>query len=190
MKEIPILFSTEMVQALLAGRKTMTRRIVKMYATSDAHPMRQNATWLQENKTCPYGEVGDVLWVREGFCPGYFDDGKHAYKADWNKVAEELVPKPKWKPSIHMPKSACRIYLKVKSVRIERLKDITEKDALNEGIKVIEKDEAYYDYMKGAGSYAGPIGSFYSLWRSINGEESFNANPWVWVIEFERVAKP
>lgn len=196
MKEIPILFSTEMVKALLAGRKTMTRRIVKMYATSDNHPLRQNDAWLQENKTCPYGEPGDVLWVRESFCPGYFDGGKHGYKADWNNTAAEYINQPKWKPSIHMPKEACRLFLKVKAVRVERLQDITQEESIQEGI-FNYNDGSYKNYFtqKGLREKDGvecllPKGSFQSLWCSINGLKNWEENPWVWVIEFERVAKP
>lgn len=189
MKEIPILFSTDMVRALLAGRKTMTRRIVKMYATSDNNPLRQNATWLQENKTCPYGVPGDVLWVRESFCPGYFDGGKNAYKADWNAIAAEYVNKPKWKPSIHMPKEVCRLFLKVKFVRVERLQDISTKDCIEEGI-LNETNHPYGFKIYGTKTTGGTGASFKSFWNSINGQHSWDENPWVWVIEFERIAKP
>jgi hypothetical protein len=201
MKEIPILFSTPMVQALLSGTKTMTRRIVKMYATSDAHPMRQNATWLQENKTCPYGKVGDILWVREGFYKLTSEklNGNFFYKADlatqgWNF---------KWKPSIHMPKEACRLFLKVKAVRVERLQDIPRQDCINEGIAYKEENweklrglpGSYFDYGRKTfcplpSGKISPSMSFKSLWNSINGPDSWSANPWVWVIEFERIAKP
>lgn len=88
-------------------------------------------------------------------------------------------------PSIHMPFEAARLFLRIKTVRAERLQNLTDNDALAEGIRVIEKDEAYFDYLEEAGSYATPKGSFMSLWQKINGQDSWNANPWVWVIEFE-----
>lgn len=112
--ELPIIFSTEMVKAILAGRKTMTRRIVKMYGISDAHPHRQTATWLQENKTCPYGQPGDLLWVRECFGKGI---GRIYYKAD----KPDDLGTTTWKPSIHMPKAAARIWLEVVEIKVERL---------------------------------------------------------------------
>jgi len=208
MKEIPILFSTEMVRALLAGRKTMTRRIVKMYATSDNHPLRQNAAWLQENKTCPYGEPGDVLWVRESFCYVMLDHAhdllegaternqfvyKGSHNSDWMDYAKEKYGY-KWKPSIHMPKGGCRLFLKVKSVRVEKLQDITERDAEAEGVEKVFsslfQEWRFKDYANVKDDWRSAVSSFQSLWASINGFNSWDKNPWVWVIEFERVAKP
>ncbi len=188
----PILFSTEMVQAIIEGRKTQTRRALKYYV-SDQHPLRQTAKWMKDNSTCPYGNINDVLWVRECYC--IWDDGTFKYKTqstcDTYGWKDTMIDKGiKWKPSIHMPKSACRLFLKIKDVRVERLQDISKADAWAEGVKEIEKNEAYFDYMNEAGSYATAKGSFFSLWKSINGEDSFDANPWVWVIEFERVEKP
>lgn len=181
--EKPILFSTEMVHALLDGKKTQTRRLVKMYK-GDEHQLRQNSNWLFENKTCPYGKKGDLLWVRETFKKSEFTLNGFTYKAN----AHPEMPNKGWKPSIYMPKSAARIWLKVTNVRVERLKDISKSSALAEGVFEIEKDEAYKDYMKQPGSYAGPIGSFFSLWESINGLDSLIADPWLWVIEFEVVS--
>jgi hypothetical protein len=190
MKEKPILFSTDMVKALFAGRKTMTRRIVKMYAT-DNNPIRQNAAWLQENKTCPYGQVGDVLWVREKF--GYSNEGKLHFATN---VCNPKYDKPSsgWKPSIHMPKYACRIFLQITNVRVERLKDISEEDAIAEGIEKqfshLFQEWRYKDYAKVKDDWRSPISSFQSLWASLNGFDSWDENPWVWVIEFKRVNKP
>lgn len=216
----PILFSTEMVQAILEGRKTQTRRakgLEKLNENSDDWILED--TWLtqctdkialfvfkrKDPKTClenesfvnidtfPYGNIGDIIWVRECYC--IWDDGTFKYKTqstcDTYGWRDTMIDKwIKWKPSIHMPKAACKLFLRIKDLRVERLKDISKEDALAEGVKEIEKDEAYFDYMKGAGTYAGPIGSFFSLWESINGAESVMENPWVWVIEFECVEKP
>lgn len=147
MKQRPILFSTEMVQAILAGRKTQTRRVVKgleslknPYFQSLVQHATGSITFssLESNEVIelknPYGQVGDVLWVREAYCPKYFDGNIHCYKADFNQTAYEFVSEPKWKPSIHMPKDAARIWLRIKDVRVERLQDLSEDDALAEGI--------------------------------------------------------
>lgn len=215
MKFIPILFSTPMVQAINEGRKTMTRisvnpQPIKQEAVETfckLGPGSVNAIDLTAADIefddlidkCPYGQPGDILWGRETVSRfsmgGYF-----AYKSD-NDPDDENT---KWRPSIHMPKAACRIFLKVKSVRVERLQDISELDAKSEGIEIYPI-EGYnsqnppdpkfmgkkYDYPK---SFIGeriirlvPIESFKSLWASINGHESLKLNPWVWVIEFDRV---
>lgn len=209
----PILFSTLMVQAILEGRKTQTRR------TNGLEEINKNPDdWYFTNCTascadkkefyfkhrfyegddcdllipCPYGKVGDILWVREKHI-SMIDCETNEFAGYWyyadmpEKFHKEY--KRKWKPSIHMPKAACRLFLRIKDVRVERLQDITKADAWAEGVKEIEKNEAYFDYMNEAGSYATAKGSFFSLWKSINGDDSFEANPWVWVIEFERVEK-
>jgi len=198
MKFIPILFSTPMVQAIIEGRKTMTRRKIKLYK-ADEHPLRQTSQWMQENNTCPYGKVGDVLWVREAFVPDYFDDHSCGYKADWNNVAAELMPEPKWKPSLFMPKAACRIFLEITEIRVERLNDITREDAVKEGIECngINKPIVYRNYLSDGAKFLHstngirftPIDSFKSLWQSINGKDSWKANTWVWVISFKRIDK-
>ena len=181
MKERPILFSAPMVRAILDGRKTQTRRIVKQKHL----PFLENITgnfldgkWDQ--RPFPYGKPGDRLWVRETFC--YHDDlAMYLYKAD-------DVTCCKWKPSIHMPRIASRILLEVVNVRVERLNDISEEDAIAEGInlpspyvgigmdgEVIESETISWmpsDYYK-------------ELWESINGPGSWDLNPWVWVVEFK-----
>lgn len=198
-RELPILFSTHMVHALLAGRKTQTRRIVK------PHPDENGATympvapaldweeyykmewkpwqWDTENgesimKHCPYGSKGDLLWVRETFtvfepehCEGMRN--RHCYKASFHESAEEWRKECisdgysyNWKPSIFMPKYAARIWLEVLDVRIERLHEISEKDAKAEGVA--------------------DGNDFKSLWQKIN--RNWGDNPWVWVVEFKVAA--
>lgn len=136
---------------------------------------------------CPYGQPGDVLWVRETWIK---QDSSYKYLAentDWKGIM-------KFKPSIHMPKAACRLFLQIKSIRVERLQDITEEDAKAEGVKhVIDKITGYcgYDYLTGGYNLmTTPYHGFRSLWKKINGEESWNSNPWVWVITFKQIPKP
>ena len=202
MRFIPILFSTEMVQAILDGRKTQTRRVVK--SNGVIHTARkivfEDENWQGESGRkikCPYGQPGDVLWLRETWsdctdrpdCPAY-----KAGKDGWEAFHGDL----KWKPSIHMPKAACRLFLRVKSVRVERLQDISTEDAMVEGIEFssIRTFPDYKDYLVKSTKHAevfhllNPRLSFQTLWQSINGEESWNSNPWMWVIEFERIEKP
>ena len=206
--EKPILFSTPMVQAILDGRKTQTRREIKQANGWDhnwrptlikeehidgipRYEMRCGTQYSLPWFKCPYGQPGDVLWVRESYSKDYFDfnGGNHAYKADWNKTDAEYVSEPKWKPSIHMPKAACRLFLRITNVRVERLQNISEEDAIAEGIG---KDNAgwWKDYTHpDSAGYMVAKNSFRSLWHSINGEQSWNDNPWVWVVEFEQIKK-
>jgi hypothetical protein len=187
MKERPILFSTEMVQAILAGRKTQTRRVVK------PHPKKElnffgwklpeyiqvafgRGTKIESLHKFPFGEVGDVLWVRETYLNFNSTDKtpNYIYKADHPNFHVNFASGEKWKPSIYMPKAAARIWLEITNVRVERLQEISEEDAIKEGsIYLLNVREWFSD-----------------LWQSINGEKSWNENPWVWVIEFERIEKP
>ena len=195
-KERPILFSTDMVQALLEGRKTQTRRIIKpqplklLEISNDDgfnRPVFEyyrfdspEKGWSVVAPKCPYGWPGDVLWVRESFTAKRYDwqdllsRGSRmgiTYKADNHYPDKPL----KWKPSIHMPKKAARIWLKVTDVRVERVQDITEEDGKDEG-SPLELSPCnwhhHYDWFK-------------NLWNKINGDESWKANPWVWVVDFE-----
>ena len=223
MKQIPILFSTEMVQAILAGRKTQTRRVIKNQPELDTEKYGAATTkdgtqeWIIGNPEsttvdvikCPYGQVGDLLWVRESclwvsldhapdLLEGNRDGSQWVYKAsvheDFIKYAKEQYGY-KWRPSIHMPKYAARIWLKIKAIRIERLQDISEDAAIEEGIEEIHPAPfviRYKNYLdtKNQAILKDPKLSFRTLWESINGVDAWHANPWVWVIEFERIEKP
>jgi len=213
MKYIPMLFSTEMVRALQNNTKKMTRRMkgVETFNLSPKNwrPVSGFGIIGFENKfgnifsvEKPYN-VGDIIWVRESFDVAKYSDGNiYAYKADF-AVNEGVLMK--WKPSIHMPKSACRTWLKVTDVRVERLQDISEQDAVDEGILDLwahlnDGTHAYvrYGVTKKEFDEHGPwysvaddaIESFMSLWVSINGKESWDINPWVWVVSFEKCGMP
>lgn len=229
MKERPILFSAQMVRAILAGHKTQTRRVVKLDREKRAHPelsisMRGDGDarielWPDTGRAfgnfartsrlaCPYGVPGDRLWVREA----------HWLYGRWRKNGKTSTGRQRWRfvatyghnvqansgeyvrfqapdrkpaaeelgfhrrPSIHMPRWASRITLEITGVRVERLQDISESDARAEG---------------GSGSVGvaiemglepfTAIDSFRAIWESINGPESWDANPWVWVVEFTRL---
>lgn len=165
MSEKPILFSTPMVQAILDGRKTMTRRVVK-----------STESWVKEfDLPKPKYQVGNVLWVRETWAPGCM--GGYIYKAG-HQYAERLQELKQWKPSIHMPKLAARMFLRVTDVRGERVQDITEDDAIAEGVQA-RNDTA-------CGGTSARI-AFAELWDSLNEKRGYgwSNNPWVWVYEFE-----
>lgn len=187
-----ILFNTEMVRAILDGRKTCTRRIVKPQPT---------AHYGVQCIKPPY-QPGDILYVRETWSLR-FDGEKYFYKADKNTSREEKrlldYDDVRWHPSIHMPKEAARIWLKVTDVRVEHLNDMTNDDALKEGAEGTRCDHA------GAGAYGctdcmntgwlePPILEFMQIWNSTIKKSDldrygWNASPWVWVIEFERCEK-
>lgn len=218
MKHIPILFSTPMVQALLDGRKTQTRRIIK----AKHLPVEVNPNeYIMNISLSPYGQPGDVLWVKETYYAyGWWvkngktktgkqkwkfidftvedKDGKYHYEDSKPSTIENSRTEQKigWykRTSLFMPMEACRLFLKVKSVRVERLQDICEEDARAEGVAhVIDKITGYcgYDYLSGGYNLmTTPYQGFMSLWKKINGTESWQANPWVWVVEFERTEKP
>lgn len=212
----PILFNTEMVQAVLEGRKTQTRRIIKPKPEPLEVLIKEtNKTRIIEGKftlcKCPFGEIGDVLWVRETWFSTRFDckellsigyNSHIKYKADNNYDPVKDCVGRSWKPSIHMPKEAARIFLKIKDIRVERLHNISEVDAIAEGIysdfNPIKEKNMFRDYLystdRGIASkssfFESPVNSFFSLWNFTYGENSFLQNPWVWVIEFERIEKP
>ena len=207
--ERPILFNTEMTKAILEGRKTQTRRIVKpqpkeshtcklgFILNSTDKSRKGNFAWGTNEHggvmsiAKPPCQVGDTLWVRETWCRGHARNGdnKTIYKAD---IEELLQPMHQWKPSIHMPRKYARIFLKVTDVRVERLQDITEAAAIKEGCRGIEckkkhdytKDERC-GYCDNSGYIETPQIEFINLWDSIY--SNWDDNPWVWVIEFERM---
>jgi hypothetical protein len=198
-KERPILFSAPMVRAILEGRKTVTRRAVKGPGLNFLADFTPEYVALPENHFCPYGKPGDRLWVRETWYCDHFevmrgpylkpddldigealDDGTLVYAADGLTPYEQ--EQPSWKPSIHMPRWASRILMEITDVRVERLQDVTEEQAQAEGActSAVESFQA-----AGVDRPAGF--AFRDLWTSINGDDSWAANPWVWVVEFKRV---
>ena len=190
----PILFNTDMVRALLEGRKTVTRRVVKPQPVWSSCGMRwvwKNVGWWREEwnpietitwKHTPY-RPGDILYVRETF----FEHKSHFYyKADGkHEILAMLGITFKWHPSIHMPREAARIFLRVTDVRVERLQEITEEQAITEGFEAYHSDSGYYE--------PATLG-FVETWDSTikpadHALYGWDANPWVWVIEFERIAR-
>ena len=208
MKERPILFSGPMVRAILDGRKTQTRRIMKPQPTYDgfwwSHKgyscggEKQFRDGLPLFVGCPYGVVGDRLWIREAWAPVCsFDPSPETgaiYRSDTHTGLEKRDGDKKWKPSIHMPRWASRLTLEITGVRVERMNEISESDAIAEGIESKpqpygkELDWKYYGWLEKLNQWSTcPIRSYESLWNSINGPESWAANPFVWVIEFKRI---
>lgn len=220
MKERPVIFNGEMVRAILDGRKTQTRRAISdrhlhlidvASQVGECYPLESgidhanSQSYYREH--CPFGQVGDRLWVRETFavlgnedgCPIDWDgnlikgDEKHAariYKAScwqepgnyglWSIPDRDTQYEGAWRPSIHMPRWASRILLEITAVRVELLNDISEEDAKAEGVKV--------GVFPGHEHMMHQV-AFSELWQSIYGAESWRANPWVWVIEFKQVSE-
>ena len=217
----PILFNTEMVRAILDGRKSCTRRLIKpqpdekhtypLGFVNDSTERKDIGSFgfgtselggsIQYTKP-PY-QPGDILYVRETWCLR-FDGEKYFYKADKNTSREEKhlldYDDVRWHPSIHMPKEAARIWLKVMDVRVERLKDMTNNDALKEGAEGVRCDHA------GSGAYGctdcmntgwlePPLLEFMGIWNSTIKKSDidrygWDANPYVFVIEFVKIDKP
>lgn len=243
MKEHPILFQTEMVQAILKGRKVMTRRVIKesfngCLTNGGPHPCPNDpvvfhpgeiipspidgepdmvmkgekvtalfhCSTLDSEAKCPYGKIGDTLWVRETWSE---HNGEYAYKAsldlfkqtNWYKEIKktfDFYNAPlednciKWRPSIFMPRAASRITLKITNIKVERVQDISEEDAIKEGVQPTS-------YCAGCGRISGncdcPAGTitektvplFKSLWIKINGQESWDSNPFCWCVQFEKL---
>lgn len=197
MSEKPILFSGEMVRAILDGRKTQTRRALKVQPL-DILPMNVPNQWatLRERAPnhgdvikCRFGVPGDRLWVRETFCVGFDNEQSWHYRATDPNPAEFSRMGWKWKPSIFMPRAASRITLEIVDVRVERLQEISEGDCFAEGIKPIECldcDALILTHRAGDSHYDDPIPAYKSLWERINGAGSWALNPWVWVVEFKQ----
>ena len=188
-RERPILFSEPMIHALLAGIKTQTRRVMKPQPVLDGGQWKRGEfVWWQENrnpidvydngpiKPCPFGKVGDRLWVREKW--RLMNVSPHQtniqYLASLGKDGDR-VP---WKSAIHMPREASRIVLEITKIKAERLHDITEADALAEGMAGL---------MRGTTRWEGEARDlFREVWEGIHGAASWEANPWVWAIHFQR----
>lgn len=173
-----------MVTAILDGTKTQTRRIWK--------PRPGKFDDQPHLERCPYGQPGDQLWVRETFALTG-DNASPIVHPVHGGVAWRATDHSKaftWKPSIHMPRWASRITLEITGIRVERLQSITEQDAIAEGIALVHGKEmlGWNDYeAEILGGLAKAKDSYASLWRSINGPESWNQNPYVWVVEFKRI---
>ncbi|CAN0620418.1 conserved protein of unknown function [Burkholderia multivorans] len=216
MKEHPILFSAPMVRAILDGRKTQTRRIVKWRdvrtglnlrfsgltasAVGNAwvleSPTRASHEWRCAPTQCPHGHIGDRLWVRETWAqPTTLDPGPTFYRANYpycvpqgfeNVPAESEIT---WKPSIHMPRAMARITLEITGVRVERLQSISEDDAIAEGVDGQMCAAAVGRAPSRAKLLPVAVHGYAHLWESLNAARGhgWDANPWVWVIEFRRI---
>ena len=206
----PILFNTEMVKAILEGRKTQTRRLIKPQPTSmlTLMPYRKWGSTSQMHVWTPPAYAGYVLWVRETWAPFCINKNTcrnvllshdcDCYKAGPDVCVDEYGCK--WHPSIHMPKEAARIFLRVTGVRTERLHDMTDRDAEKEGIGNLyledvgfgDKDYGCMKYLECEVGLTGlQLEQFAHLWDSTIKKDDlpcygWEANPWVWVIEFER----
>lgn len=190
MKIRPILFNTEMVRAILEGRKTCTRRVLKQ--PFEVHPNGYITKPRGNERLCPYippYQPGDVLYVRETWCKGSYgnEKEKYYYKADDNNFFCT------WHPSIHMPKEAARIWLKVTDVRVERIQEITMDDCHREGINIATSSVTDGETLKRNHDFS--LEKFETLWNSTIKKSDldrygWDANPWVWVIKFERCEKP
>ena len=194
-----MIFNGEMVRALLDGRKTQTRRPIKWKQTrfTEIGEREDGSKWPWSEDAehacdfwhpCPFGAVGDRIWVREAFRVHsratdvatlvYKASERNSWTEQTRRVPVAVCNKPatpeKWTPSLHMPRWASRILLEITGVRVERLRSMSQDDARAEGVIAA----------------SGPMEAglaFRELWDSIYGEESWKANPWVWVIEFKRV---
>ncbi|HBT3848256.1 TPA: hypothetical protein MBK66_000701 [Klebsiella pneumoniae] len=197
MREKGLIFNSEMVRAILDGRKTQTRRPIKWKQTrfTEIGEREDGSKWPWSEDAehacdfwhpCPFGAVGDRIWVRETWNKY---GGLLTYRADhdWiDDMRKETVCTAKWVPSIHMPRWASRILLEITDVRVERLNAISQEDAQAEGMELTGWRPTYSDPDSG-GEVMTPYDNFAELWSSIYGDESWKANPWVWVIEFKRV---
>ncbi len=223
MKEMPILFSTEMVKAILQDKKTMTRRVINPQPTQDeysfqyknhVYPCTEEQFRGGVREQSPFGKIGDMLWVRESWkIRGWNEDGFRIQYRDGERIwyaepcedekAENYSiqcnnecisaglkpgddncfmikgePPTKWKPSIFMPRWASRILLEIKNIRVERLQEINEEDAKKEGMQTELDHSPTSAWLR-----------FIEIWNRLNEKRGFgwSKNPWVWVIEFEKI---
>jgi hypothetical protein len=214
-EENPIIFSGWSIRRILAGEKSQTRRIMKPQPKEVDPPTRQTWTlerkWLRWKKLkqtsgalterCPYGQPGDVLYVREAFrFDKAFDEyspadlvrseehptlgrGDVQYEAtpDEGPLSEETVGRKR--PSIHMPRELCRLQLRVEDVRVERLQEIGEDDAMAEGVESVTRRSTSVH----GGTITSASVAFKELWKEIHGDDAWEENPYVWVVEFSKI---
>lgn len=212
MKERPIPLKAHEVRSILEGRQTQLRRVVRPQPTERGEHINWRRYRVIGNEIvqevqlvdgshryertihCPFGQPGDRLWVRETWNSGWCD--KIIYRADGGSAKRAGYAKePRWRPSIHMPRWASRITLEITNVRVERLKEISEEDAKAEGVRAFTKDGVLKKFFIEDGDYTWadaprfPRTAFSMLWDSINLKRGFgwDANPWVWVIEFKKI---
>lgn len=209
MKQRPILFNGAMVRAILDDSKTQTRRVVKpqplLHTTHWDSSASAPSLWMGTGPSeatggtrqtwgwsrCPFGQVGDQLWVRETFSDVYGNGGdeeerlEHVmYKADGD--TDPYVIGGRWTPSIHMPRWASRIQLEITGVRVERLQNISEEDAFAEGVNNKIAAEAVHKAPSRFTLLPATVHGYAHLWDSINGAGAWETNPWVWAIDFKR----
>lgn len=202
----PILFNTDMVRAILDGKKTVTRRVIKPQPSKEATPRLLEVAYCWSfdvpgapihpdypvRITEPYWppcRPGDILYVRETWAhPSAAEIANGADPEMYLYKADDLQPAAwdKWRPSIHMPREAARIFIRVKDVRIDRLQEMTQRDAEQEGMRETQDPKSKFT--------SSPLLCFYDIWKkTLKPEErdvyGWDANPWVWVIEFERCEK-
>lgn len=197
----PMLFSTPMVQAIIKDKKLQTRRIVKYPLKCKTHHI---SIGKSENPPpisfCPI-EVGNIIWGRETFAVKgqrtFYKANNDSFENAGLKGLYDFV----WKPSLFMPKDVCRIFLEVTNIQVQRLQDISEEDAINEGLETsIVKSSIFQTYLGYKNYYVqdaedelyykSPIDSYKSLWMSINGSQSWQENPFVWAYSFKVVECP
>lgn len=201
-KERPILFSGEMIRAVLEGRKTQTRRVCKIpVSIPRGYPGASRdrpAAWSKLLDLCPYGQPGDRLWVRETWCDGYSESHEcWGFRADMRYQCGRPIPDDglfkTWKPSIFMPRKYSRILLEVVDVRVERVNEISEEDAIAEGIYKLSSgywSGGIHPIKETQKHLPSPIEGFQDLWDSINGKKMpWDSNPWVWVVTFKVLEK-
>lgn len=187
MKERPILFSGPMVRAILAGQKTVTRRVVREKKCTTCNDVGEVHAGTEHGLTirpcprcdgvrrCPYGAPGDRLWVRETW--RYLGDGVTLYRAD---IPDHLARRTTWHPSIHMRRHRSRLTLRVTDVRVERLHAIDEADAIREGVDAVSVADVPRN------GTLSRRDDFAQLWEKINGKRApWASNPWVWRVAFE-----